>query len=92
MGLRSVLARISKARDARILKQEIEAEQELARFKTKTARETERARLVTERSLAYAEANKAKATALNAEVERKRAEKELKGEGFLGRTTRGLRR
>ena len=85
MGLRSVLARISKARDAR-------AEQEWSKFKIKTARETEQAKLVTERSFAFAEANKAKTVALNAEIERKRAEKELKGEGFLGRTIRGLRR
>jgi len=90
MGLGSVLARISKARDARIEKREVEAEQGLARFKAKTARETERAKLVTERSFAYAEADKAKATALNAEVERKKAEKELKGEGFLRQIVRGL--
>jgi len=85
MGLRSVLARISKARDVR-------AEQEWSKFKIRTARETEQAKLVAERSLAYAEADKAKAIALNAEIERKRAEKELKGEGFLRRTIRGLRR
>jgi len=92
MGLRGVLASINKARDAHIVKQEVEAEQELARFRAKTVRETERARLVAERSLAYAEADKAKAIALKAEAERKRAEKELKGEGFLVRTMRGLRR
>ena len=92
MGLRSVLARIGKARDARIERREIEAEQEWSRFKAKTVRETERARLVAERSLAYAEADKAKATALKAETERKKAEKELKGESFLERTIKGLRR
>ena len=92
MGLGSVLAKISKARDACIEKQEIEAEQVLVRFKAKTVRETERARLVAERSLAYAEADKAKATALKAETERKKAEKELKGESFLERTIKGLRR
>ena len=92
MGLKSVLARISKVRDTRIEKREIEAEQEFERFKVKTARETERAKLVTERSLAYAEANKAKAKALKAEAERKQAERELKGQGFFERTIRELRR
>ena len=92
MGLGSVLTRMSKARDARIEKREAEADQEWSRFKAKTAREIEQANLVTERSLASAKADKAKATALNAEIERKKAEKELKGEGFLQRTIKELRK
>ena len=92
MRLRSVIARINKARDDRIEKQEVDAAQELVRFKAKTVRETERARLVTERSLAYAEVNKAKAVALKAEAARKQAEKELKGQGFFERAIKELRR
>jgi len=92
MKLRSALARISKARDARIEKREVDAEHELIRFKAKAVRETERAKLVAERSLAYAEANKAKAVALRAEAERKQAERELKGQGFFSRAIRELRR
>ncbi|MBU1067884.1 hypothetical protein KKE60_08860 [Patescibacteria group bacterium] len=92
MGLKSVLTRINKARDAHIEKQEIDAELELARFKAKAVRETERAKLVAERSLAYAEANKAKAIAFKAEAERKQAERELKGEGFFARVIKELRR
>ena len=45
MSLKSVLAKINKARDDYIKEREKRAERELARLKTKTAREKERAKL-----------------------------------------------
>lgn len=90
MSLKSVLAKINKARDDYIKEREKRAERELARLKTKTAREKERAKLSIARNKARAEANRARASALRAEADRKRAARELREQGFVGRMMRSL--
>ena len=90
MRLKGVIAKINKARDAYIVRREKEAEQNLERLKTKTAREKERARLVKERAKVREEADRAKASAIRAEVERKKAERELREMGTFSRIMKSL--
>ena len=84
MGLQSLLSKINKARDEHIKRKEKQAEENLERLKTKTARDKERARLAKERARARAEADKAKTAAIKAETARKEAQRELGRYGLMG--------
>ena len=90
MSLKSIVAKINKARDDYIEGQEKKAQRNLERLKSKTARDEERARLQQRREKAREEAEKARAKAIKAESARKKAQKELKGEGIISSLRRSL--
>ena len=90
MSLRSIVAKINKARDDYIEGQEKKAQRNLERLKTKTAREEERARLQHRKERAREETEKARTKAIKAETARKKAQKELKGEGIISSLRRSL--
>jgi len=90
MSLKGIVAKINKARDDYIEGQEKKAQRNLERLKTKTAREEERAKLQHRRDRAKEEAEKARTKAIKAETARKKAQKELKGEGIISSFRRSL--
>jgi len=90
MSFKSIVSKINKAHDNYIEGQEKKAQRNLERLKSKTARDEERARLQQRREKAREEAEKARSKAIRAESARKKAEKELKGEGIISSLRRSL--
>jgi len=90
MGLKGIFSRINKAHDDYVEGQEKKAQRKLERLKSKTARDEERSRLQQRKEKAREEAEKARAKAIRAESARKKAEKELKGEGIISSLRRSL--